>query len=73
MHLKARISNKFHSARLQPGGGVREITIVQAFIETDEPTPRTFGPFEKTFDRVVDQLTVDQWLADEVRALDGHV
>ena len=73
MTLKARITNKFHSARLQPGGGAREVTIVQAFIDTDDPTPRSFGPLEKTFDRTVDQTTIDLWLAEEVRALEGRV
>jgi len=73
MVLKVRITNKWNSARIQPGGGAREVTIVQAFIETDEPAPRSFGPFEKTFDRTADVATIDAWLEEERRALEGRV
>ena len=73
LELKARITNEYDSARLTLGGGAREVTIVQCVVETNEPTPRAFGPFERTFDRGVDRVQVDQWLDEKKRALEGRV
>mgnify|MGYP001605842945 CR=1 FL=1 len=73
MTLKARITNQYDSARLIAGGGAREVTIVSCVVETDDPTPRAFGPFEKVFDRTVDQYTIDAWLEERRRALEGRV
>lgn len=73
MQLTARITNSYDTARLEVGGVAREVTVVQCVVETDEPTPRRFGPYEKTFDRSVDQFVIDQWLEERKRALEGRV
>lgn len=71
--LKAKIVNQYDTARFLVGAGAREVTVVQCVVETDEPTPRTFGPYEKVFDRDVSPILVDQWLDDKRRALEGRV
>jgi len=73
MTLKARITQQYDSHRLELGGVAREVTVVQCVVETDEPTKRTFGPFEKQFDRGVDAYAIDAWLEEKRRALEGRV
>lgn len=71
--LKARIVNKYHSHRLEIGGGARETLVVQAVIDVGDPPRRQIGPLEKVFDRTVTQYDIDQWLESERAALDGRV
>jgi len=73
MQLKAKIVNEYDTARFQTGAGAREVTVVSCVVETDEPTPRTFGPFEKVFDRSVDRSQIDLWLDEKRRGLEGRV
>lgn len=71
--LKTRILNKHHSYELQLGGSARQTLVVSIVVETDEPTPRRFGPFERTFDRAVAQSEIDRWMDDEKRALEDRI
>lgn len=71
--LKARISNKWHSARIRAGGTAVEVVVVQAIVETDEPSPRSFGPFQKEFPAGTAQYEIDQWVESERAALDGRI
>lgn len=71
--LKAKISNSQTSYEHILGGGVRRTRVITAVIETDEPTPRRFGPVERVFDANVQQTEIDNWLDEERRALEGRV
>lgn len=71
--LKARIVNKYHSHKLEIGGGARETLVVQAVIDVGDPVRRQIGPLEKVFDRNVPAYEIDSWLEAERAALDGKV
>lgn len=71
--LKARIVNKYHSHRLEIGGGARETLVVQAVIDVGDPVRRQIGPLEKVFDRNATTYEIDAWLETERQALDGKV
>jgi len=63
--LKLTGFRKWHDAQLQPGGGVRDVTKVRFFLDQH-------GPFEHTFDRNVDDRTIDDAIRAERRSLESH-
>jgi hypothetical protein len=64
--LTPRIVQQYDSAELQPGGSVRNTTIVRFMVGK-------FGPFEKVFDRGPARYDIEQAMQDQKARLDGLV
>jgi hypothetical protein len=64
--LTPRIVQQYDSAELQPGGSVRNTTIVRFMVGR-------FGPFEKVFDRGPQKFDIEQVMREQRDRLEGLV